>query len=288
MAADGEAASGREFAPAKINLSLHVTGRRADGYHLLDSLVVFAGVGDWLTLEPGAGLTISGPFAAGLNSDSDNLVQRAIAIMGGGAAAHLEKNLPVAAGIGGGTSDAAAVLRAMARLTGRAIPAPAALAPLGADLPVCLRARPCRMQGTGERLTDLPALPPAWLVLANPRIAVPTGSVFSAMESRDNSPMVEIPRFADAADLAAFLRTCRNDMQHAATTICPAIALVLAALSDTRDCLLVRMSGSGATCFGLYASRADAEAAAAALAGRGWWVAAAPMLAGLSQPAGLL
>jgi 4-diphosphocytidyl-2-C-methyl-D-erythritol kinase len=263
------------FAPAKVNLTLHVTGRRADGYHLLDSLVVFADAGDRLTLAaaPADRLTVTGPRAAGVPTDGSNLVQRAAALIGGGPfAITLEKHLPAAAGIGGGSSDAAATLRAIATLTGRALPD---ALPLGADVPVCLHARPCRMSGIGERITDIPPLPAFHLVLVNPGVPVPTGKAFDALATRQNPPMPDaLPDWPDAAALACWLAAQRNDLEDPARMLAPAVGVALALLSETGGCLLARMSGSGATCFGLYASRPEADAAARALqaAQPGWWV----------------
>lgn len=271
-------ASETEFAPAKVNLCLHVTGRRADGYHLLDSIVAFAGVGDRVTVSPGQGLEIAGPQAAALALSEDNLCLRAARAMGGGVAVRLEKVLPVASGIGGGSADAAAVLRAMARM-GRPLPDPAGVLALGADLPVCLAGRAARMQGVGEVLTPVD-LPEAWLVLANPGVAVPTPQVFRALARRDNPPMPPVPPLRDAAGLAAWLAGQRNDLEPPAIALAPVIAEVRAALAAQSGCLLARMSGSGATCFGLFAGEEAAQTAALALSDRQpqWWVAAAPLL----------
>lgn len=291
------------LAPAKINLTLHVTGRRADGYHLLDSLVVFVDLGDRIVVVPDDGLSLRvvGPRATGVPADDGNLMLRAArllaagagATLGGdlgagadlGAALTLEKRLPMAAGIGGGSSDAAAALRLLSRLWGLPMPDTRALMALGADLPVCAAARPARMRGLGERLDPAPALPPVWLVLANPGIALATPAVFGALTGPENAPMPEtLPDFPDAAALAAWLRGQRNDLEPAAIAICPAVAQVSAALAAQPGCLLARMSGSGATCFGVFAGPAAAQAAAAALraAHPDWWVEAA----GLWQPAG--
>jgi 4-diphosphocytidyl-2-C-methyl-D-erythritol kinase len=272
-----------EDAPAKINLCLHVTGRRADGYHLLDSLVVFAGVGDRVTAAPGQGLTLAveGPMAAGLTAGEDNLVLRAARAMGvTDAALTLWKGLPVASGIGGGSADAAAALRALARLTGRRLPAPDAVLRLGADVPVCLAGRPARMSGVGEVLHAAPPLPPAWLVLANPGVALSTPAVFAALPQAQNPPLPALPAWGDAAALAAWLHGCRNDLEAPAATLAPPVREALAALAAAPGCLLVRMSGSGATCFGLFATKAAAAGAAQHLARPepGWWVAAAPVL----------
>jgi 4-diphosphocytidyl-2-C-methyl-D-erythritol kinase len=274
------------FAPAKVNLTLHVTGRRADGYHLLDSVVVFAGVGDDLAFAPAdrTALTVDGPRAAGVPADATNLVLRAAAALDGPPVAiRLTKRLPAAAGIGGGSSDAAAALRGLMAMGHRPRGDIAALAlALGADVPVCLAARPARMGGVGEILSPLPPLPPAWLVLVNPGVPVPTGACFAALAGRYGPPMPDLPPqgWPDAAALARWLSARRNDLEPAARALAPAVGQALAALAETPGCLLARMSGSGATCFGLFADAPAADAAAAGLtaAQGGWWVAAAPVL----------
>ena len=267
------------FAPAKINLTLHVTGQRADGYHLLDSLVVFADIGDTLRAT-GADtlcLNVTGPHSAGLAADDSNLVLRAARLFNNaqGAALILDKVLPVASGIGGGSADAAATLQVLSRLWGVPLP--------GADVPVCLAGRPVRMTGVGEGLYPLVhPLPPAALVLANPGVALSTPAVFAALDRRDHAPMPrDLPRLRDVAELAAFLAMTRNDLEPAATRLAPVIAQVRAALTAQQACLISRMSGSGATCFGLFPDPLAAAAAARALkaAHPGWWVAAAPLRA---------
>jgi 4-diphosphocytidyl-2-C-methyl-D-erythritol kinase len=269
-----------EFAAAKVNLTLHVTGRRPDGYHLLDSLVCFASVGDAVHAAPAAdlSLTLTGPESAGLRAEPDNLVLRAARSMGQVAALVLDKRLPVASGIGGGSADAAATLRALARLTGAALPDPATVLRLGADVPVCLSGRVCRMQGVGEVLAPAPALPPVWAVLANPRVHVATPDVFRALAVRENPPMpLALPDWHDAQALAAWLALQRNDLEPAAIAVAPAIGDVLGLLRALPGALLARMSGSGATCLALFASETAACDAAARLKARtpGWWVAAA-------------
>jgi 4-diphosphocytidyl-2-C-methyl-D-erythritol kinase len=272
-----------EFAPAKINLALHVLGRRADGYHLLDSVVVFAGAGDRLAAAPADALTLrlEGRFGPALADDPDNLVLRAARLLaeaGGVPAAArlvLHKALPVASGIGGGSADAAAALRLLARLWRLDVPVPdlAALAlRLGADVPVCLAGRPSRMRGVGEVLEPLPALPPCGLVLLNPGVAVATRAVFAARAPGFSAPLDLPEAWPDAAALAATLARAGNDLEAAAVGLAPVIAEALAALRRERDCMLARMSGSGATCFGLFASPAAAEAAALRLTRPGWWV----------------
>lgn len=257
-----------EPAPAKINLCLHVTGRRPDGYHLLDSLVVFTELGDRVTVAPGPlSLAVTGPFAADLAGDEDNLCLRAARSVGADCAITLHKALPVASGIGGGSADAAAVLRALGR-------SPADPAGLGADVPVCLASVPARMTGVGEAVEPLPGLPALHLLLVNPRVAVPTPAVFRALKRRDNPALPVLPASPDAAALLGWLHGTRNDLQAAAIGIAPAIADVLAALRDA-GARLSRMSGSGATCFGVFADAAAAQAArdAIARARPGWWVA---------------
>jgi 4-diphosphocytidyl-2-C-methyl-D-erythritol kinase len=277
-----------EFAPAKINLCLHVTGRRADGYHLLDSFVVFAGAGDQVTVSPGRGLSLAldGPEAGSLSGEADNLVMRAARAMGvTDTALALWKTLPIASGIGGGSADAAATLRALSRLTGIGLPDAGTVLALGADVPVCLAGRPVRMQGVGEVMTALPPLPLLWMVLVNPRVPVSTPQVFAALTSRDNPPVPALPTAAlrTAAGLADWLaRETRNDLAAPARQVAPILSVVQDALASTPGCLLARMSGSGGTHFGLFASEADAFAAARALTTdhSAWWIAAAPVLPG--------
>ncbi len=274
-----------EAAPAKVNLYLHVVGRRTDGYHLLDSLAVFPPVGDVLHADDddGFSLTVEGPFGHALEGDGDNLVLRAgraLAEWAGivpRARLVLDKRLPVASGIGGGSADAAAALRLLARLW-RIEPATADLhaiaARIGADVPVCLASRPARMGGIGERLEGAPALPPFGLVLVNPGVAVSTPEVFRA-RTGPWSDRAALPRAWDnAAAMAGFLRECANDLEPPARARLPVIGEVLAALAAAPGCLLARMSGSGATCFGLFADPDAAEAAAVGLRRPGWWVAA--------------
>lgn len=274
----------RLFAPAKVNLALHVTGRRPDGYHLLDSLVVFADLGDWLDIRPSdaLSLTVTGPRAAGVPADRRNLIWRAAELFeqGSGAAITLDKRLPHAGGIGGGSADAAAALRGLSALWQVPMPDDHAVVSLGADVPVCLFGRPARMSGIGERLAALPPLPPLWIVLVNPGVEVPTGAVFKALATPDNPPLPDIPAvgWPDAAALAAWLGGTRNDLEAPARALAPAIDAVLAALRAQPGCLMARMSGSGGTCFGLFAQQDAATRAKQALAAApGWWVDAAPL-----------
>jgi len=271
-----------ELAPAKVNLALHVTGRRPDGLHLLDSLVVFPRLGDLVEAEPAAALSlaIAGPFARDLGAGPDNLVLRAALLLapGRGAALRLTKSLPVAGGIGGGSADAAATLRLLARMWRAPLPAPQAVLALGADLPACLAGWPCRMSGIGERLAPL-ALPPFWIVLANPGVPLATAAVFAGLGSRSNPPMPEPPAFPTPEAAFSWLSARRNDLEAPAIAAAPVISEALAALAAQPGCRLARMSGSGATCFGLFAAETAALAAAAALrrSEPAWWVATAPV-----------
>ena len=278
----------RAFAPAKINLYLHLIGRRPDGYHLLDSLFAFCDIGDWVNAAPAddISLTIDGPESTALAAASDeNLVLRAARLLAdalpqrpSGAALHLQKNLPVSSGIGGGSADAAAALRALLRLWQQQ-PDPDVLADialkLGADVPACLASQPVWVGGIGEQLDTAPGLPPAGIVLANPRRAVSTPAIFKARQGSFSEPA----RFVLSENpkrLAALLRDRRNDLAAPAISIVPEIADVLHQLENLGGALLARMSGSGATCFALFADRAAAATAAAQLsqARPEWWVAA--------------
>ena len=270
-----------EAAPAKVNLFLHVTGRRADGYHLLDSLAVFGPAADRLSATPSAtlSLTLAGPFGTTLAAEANNLVlraARALALATGraaGAALHLEKHLPVASGIGGGSADAAAALRLLNRLwdCGLDADALARLAtPLGADVPVCVASRPARMQGIGEVISAAPILPRCGLLLVNPRVPVATPDVFQA-RCGGFSQAAELPLgWDDVANMTQDLARLENDLEAPARVLCPVISEVLAALGAAPGCLLARMSGSGATCFGLFATASEAVAAAHVLP-PDWW-----------------
>jgi 4-diphosphocytidyl-2-C-methyl-D-erythritol kinase len=282
----------RVAAPAKINLYLHVVGRRPDGYHLLDSLVVFADLGEMIEARPAdrLSLAVDGPFADKVPAGEDNLVLRAgraLADLVGeksGAAIRLAKKLPAASGIGGGSADAAATLRALLRLWDAHADEKALFAlalRLGADVPACLFGRPAFMGGIGEELAPAPSLPKAFVVLANPGEAVSTPEVFR----RRAGPFSQPARFSEApgnaADLARRLEECANDLEAPARELCPAIGAVLAALRDRPGALIARMSGSGATCFGLFADEGPARAAAHAVARAhpAWWVEAGALQA---------
>ena len=270
------------MAPAKVNLYLHVTGRRADGLHLLDSLVVFAAAADRVTASSGKSikLQVAGDHGAALANEADNLVLRAarrLAEAAGtdaGARLVLDKRLPLASGIGGGSADAAATLRLLQRLWGASLP-PSRLhdlaARLGADVPVCLTREPAVMSGIGEILRAGPRLPVFGLVLVNPLFAVSTPDVFRARQGA-YSPAAALPAaWPDAVAMARDLARLGNDLEEPARRLCSAIDGVLAALRATPGCLLARMSGSGATCFGIWAEPEAARKAADKLAKAAWW-----------------
>ncbi len=292
-----EERSVRRIAPAKVNLYLHLTGKRADGYHLLESLVAFAGVGDVLEARSADELTleVGGPFAQGLIGDGGNLVMRAaraLAAAGGvaaGAAIRLEKRLPVSAGLGGGSADAAAALRALAELW-RLSPSEDDLLglglDLGADVPACLAGKTVFVSGIGEVMTRAPALPPAHVVLANPGAPVETARVYAAFMGELSRPLGFDERPASVAELARVLAARGNDLQAPATMIVPEISEVIDVLERQPRCLLARMSGSGATCFGLFAEDSEARAAASAAraAQPAWWVVAAPLIDRVDSP----
>jgi len=280
-----------EHAPAKVNLTLRVIGRRADGYHELESLVAFADINDRLRLTPGAelALAVSGPNAAQAGGSADNLVlkaARALAALVPGltlGAFELEKNLPVAAGIGGGSTDAAAALRLLGRANKLAADDPrlyAAAGSTGADVPVCVAARPRLMHGIGEKLSPPIALPALSAVLVNPGAALATKDVFAGW-TKASTPATpfDLLRLAKAASYKEFLRLLKpqeNDLEAAAIALAPVVAEVLAALRALPGCGLARMSGSGSTCFALFPSAAEAAAAEKIFSGKypHWWVRA--------------
>ncbi|WP_367715549.1 4-(cytidine 5'-diphospho)-2-C-methyl-D-erythritol kinase [Nitratireductor sp. GISD-1A_MAKvit] len=269
---------GSMAAPAKVNLALHVTGRRADGFHLLDTLVAFTRHGDLLEVEESAEdtLIVSGHYAAHVPIGESNLVTRARDLLrevfGGEARApvtlHLEKNLPVASGIGGGSADAAAALRLLARHWEIDI-ADRQLAQLGlrlgADIPMCLASRPLIARGIGENLQTLSRFPTLHLVLVNPNIPLSTPAVFSQLEKRENTALPVLQDLPDTASAAQWLSAARNDLEAPARLLVPQIAEVLKRLVQT-GAMIARMSGSGATCFGLFPSAPLAERARSSLA----------------------
>lgn len=286
------------LAAAKVNLDLRVISRRADGYHELDSLVVFSSVGDRLAFEHADALELhlTGPYAGALENEAPqaNLVLRAAELLrelGGdpnlGARITLTKNLPVASGLGGGSADAAATLSGLAALWGMDV-GDAELArlglKLGADVPVCLLGRPCYLGGIGEEISELTRFPRAWLVLINPRKALSTPEVFKAFDGRFSSKRDGVNEdslvgFASLEDLLKVMTGSWNDLEPPAIALVPEIADCLAELRAERGCRLARMSGSGASCFGLFASHEEASSAARSIGTRRseWWVAEGDM-----------
>ena len=279
----------RLTARAKINLYLHITGRREDGYHLMDSLVCFAELGDELTIAPARdlSLTLDGPFAPAL-STADNLVLRAARLIDPirGAKLHLNKQLPVAGGMGGGSADAAAALVGLSRLWELPLPDVERVLGLGADVPVCLAAGPSFVGGIGEDLAPAPPLPSTYLLLANPRRPLPTVDVFRGYGRESGGRFSAPARWsrapADALELSRCLRERGNDLTTAAVAIVPEIGDLLSAIENAPGCLLARMSGSGASCFGLFAAADAAAKAAAALqvVSQNWWIRATAIAAG--------
>ena len=273
----------RMTAPAKINLYLHVTARREDGYHELDSLMAFADFGDALEARKADGLSIraTGPFAADMPEDDENLALRAARRLAEAAGVEpnaeltLAKAIPVAAGLGGGASDAAAVLKALSTLWGieeGAVDLPAIALELGADVPVCLYGRAAFVGGIGEKIDPAPSLPDAGLLLVNPGVKLATQAVFEKRRGgfTPADPFDRTP--VTATDLARLLKDRDNDLTESAVRMCPVIKDVLAPLAKVPGCHLARMSGSGATCFGLFDTLEAAAAAASAVREKSWWV----------------
>ncbi|MGH6887822.1 MAG: 4-(cytidine 5'-diphospho)-2-C-methyl-D-erythritol kinase [Rhizomicrobium sp.] len=293
-------ASDRVFvrAPAKINLCLHVGERRVDGYHDLESLAVFAAQEDgiWLERAEDFSLSVAGPFGAGLSPGNDNLAIGAARTLAErtrtrrGVRITLQKEIPLASGLGGGSADAAAVMRGLVRLWSLALDhhdLRRIAASIGADVPVCIDSATAWMEGRGERVTLLPAMPGVWLLLVNPRIAVPTAQVFAAIRERRGLGLrCPTEPFDDAPALVRFLQSTTNDLQLSACAIAPVIADVLDEIARLPGTLLARMSGSGATCFGLFENDRALRPALALLRERrpDWWLAGAPLL---RKPAGI-
>jgi len=282
----------REPAFAKVNLALLVTGRRPDGYHLLDSLVVFADVGEELRAQPApeTRLEIRGPMAAAVDCAPEaNLVLRAARLLAGiaprvtpppGARLILEKTMPVAAGLGGGSADAAATLRLLDRLweldLGTAALAEQGAA-LGADVPMCVASRTCRVRGIGEVLDPVDLGCDLHLVLVNPGLPLSTPSVFRANSRFSPDGLPPLVEMSDAGAVADWLARSGNDLEDAAKSLCPPVGVCLDALAAEPGCLMARMTGSGATSFGLFETKAEAGAAATRIAGKraDWWCRAA-------------
>ncbi len=279
------------IAPAKINLALHVTRRREDGYHDLESLVVFADLADEIEAVPAKqdSLTVIGPFAQGLGGGETNLVTRAVAAfrtrwpdaVPTGLALRLTKNLPVAAGIGGGSADAAAALRLMVSQSIQTIPVSELsdmAARLGADVPACLVSAPLLARGVGELLEPLPQFPELHIVLVNPMVPLATADVFRRLRAHDNYPLPALPSpLTRPVQLGIWLAETRNDLQPPAVKLVPVIGEIVDQLAQAQGCMLARMSGSGATVFGLFGSSGQAHQLMRAQNPE-HWVAAAPLL----------
>lgn len=274
------------MACAKVNLTLRITGKRVDGYHLLDSLICFAAFGDRLTVtsnneDTGIALDVVGPFAAGVPTDGRNLVLQAAKALAPrsysqpGTHIRLEKNLPAAAGIGGGSADAAACLTLLNSVwnlnTSHDTLAEIALS-LGADVPACLRDTALHMAGIGEILTPAPSLPRLGLLLVNDGTLCPTGPVFGARSPEFSKPRPLPDMFDRPEDLIEFLRADQNDLEEPAMRLHPSIQRVKECVAALPGCLLARMSGSGATVFGLFQTKEEAQIAAKGIATeKGWW-----------------
>lgn len=290
----------REKAHAKINLYLHITGRRHDGYHMLDSLAVFASSCDELTAIPASSndaalreisLEINGPFSNALADCEDNLILKAARHIrefrsdhiGSKLCLTLTKNLPVASGIGGGSADAAAALRVLAAHWNiKPGDLPTIARALGADVPVCLAQRPALMRGVGECLTKAPQMPHFYLLLVNPGVAVSTPAIFEAWKARRGRFRRELDLPSAWPNLDAmimFLRETTNDLEGPARSMHPVIDHVLTTIEAFPKCKLARMSGSGATCFGVFEAAAEAEQASKICHEKGWWAEAGPALA---------
>jgi 4-diphosphocytidyl-2-C-methyl-D-erythritol kinase len=274
----------RIHAPAKLNLNLRVTGRRDDGYHLLDSVVVFTDFGDWIDLEPAHedSVAVTGDFASSVGTGEDNICLRALAAFrdhGGAAGYHsitIEKRIPVGAGLGGGSSNAAVILRYLNRTSPTPIAdkrlAEAALS-LGADVPVCLAGTAQRMQGIGDILIPVDPVPHGHLVLARANVMLPTAKVFQSLResgSKESAALRNSEILGSVADIIA----AGNDLQAAAMSLSPDIARVLDQLRDGNRVIATQMSGSGSACFGLFNNGDDAATAAETLAQDGIWAVA--------------
>jgi 4-diphosphocytidyl-2-C-methyl-D-erythritol kinase len=287
----------REPAHAKINLTLQVRGRRADGYHALASLVTFAGVHDVVTLRQGSAdcVTVTGEFAQSIVGE--NLLSRALAVVRETEpdlppfAVELDKNLPVAAGVGGGSADAAALLRAVRSASGElgsSVPWRAIAARLGSDVPVCLDSAPALMWGRGEHTAPVTHMPTVYAVLVNPGVPLETARVFAALNAGpaayEGAP--QSPPLRSVNDLVAYIRATGNDLERPTVQLLPVVAEVKSALRAQPGCLVDAMSGSGPTCFGMFAGAGEAQRAASAIqrAQRLWWVRST-ILAG-APPAG--
>lgn len=276
----------RVEAPAKLNLFLHVTGKRDDGFHLLESLFVFTEFGDVLEVSSADTLSLEseGPFASQLPEDAvDNLVLKAVRLLDdeAGAKVHLHKHIPVGAGLGGGSSDAAALVRALEKLWNKKADM-RALEKLGSDIPACYAAAAMYARGVGEQLMPAILPPPIYVVLVNPKKPLLTADVFKHFGTAYTEPREFPQQFSSFNTLIECLHTAHNDLQTPALSLMPEIARLLGALKASEGCAIARMSGSGATCFGLYDNEQKSLAAAASIgaAHPGWWCVATKLKGG--------
>ena len=266
---------------AKINLALHVTGVKEDGYHILDSIVIFADIFDRLSFKKSREnvLTLTGEFSKSLNVETNSVIQALNLfenVLTDRFSINLEKNLPLGAGLGGGSADAAAVIRFITNYCRHPIPSPKAISKkIGADVPVCVLNLASRVEGIGEivRPIDISGFN-LWIVLVNPRIFVATGSIFEEVIEKHNEPLEPFTNFRNTDQFIEYLKRQRNDLQSIAVNKWPEIKEVLDTVEKTQDVLLSRMSGSGSTCFGLYRTEDIAKRAARYLNQKSnkWWV----------------
>ena len=265
------------IAPAKVNLALHVVGRRPDGLHLLDSLAAFTEFGDLVEARLGAGrsIEVEGPMAQGVPADETNLAMRAAALFdrAEGCRVRIDKRIPAAAGLGGGSADAAAALRLLSRAGGWSIPGAREVGSLGSDVPACLFGRTVRVRGAGEMLDGVDRLPGFPLVLANPRRRLPTAAVYGALRSEGRSGLAPFPDGGARESWVRWISAQRNDLEEPALRLCPEIGQALQAVGASAGCKVARMTGSGPTCFGIFGGREEADAAADRIRAEhpGWW-----------------
>ena len=268
------------IARAKVNLALHTVGRLADGRHLLDSIVSFTKFGDSVEIESDCGriLDVTGPMASSVPQGSSNLAMRAAALIDSpdGYRISLVKRIPVAAGLGGGSADAAAVLSSLSSLRECPLPGSDEIMGLGSDIPVCLLGKNARVQGEGDQVIPLERLPSFPVALVNPGIPLSTKEVFAALSNPVNSPLESLPRDGSRDSWLSWLATQRNDLESVARSLLPAVGCVLSRIRDCAGCRLARMSGSGATCFGIFDTNEQARGAVDEVRARspGWWAVA--------------
>ena len=263
--------------PAKVNLALKVLGRQPDGFHRISSLVGFTEFGDEIAVRRSNGnsLLVHGPFADAIPHDDENLVLKALGLIAGdhGFIINLVKHIPVAAGLGGGSSNAATAIRLASKLTGAGLPGTEQVSRLGTDIPVCLIGKPAMIGGLGEIVRPLQKSPQLYMLLVNPMVQLSTGLVYQQLGQYSRNPLEDPPSGCDPGQYIDWLGRQKNDLEKPAMDILPVIGDVLDSIRETSGCLLARMSGSGATCFGLYASSSEADHARKAILSerRGWW-----------------